>query len=94
MTFTISSKEFSPKGEIDLSNRNLQTEEGWPGVASSQAEIVAIAEECACKMALVVGRPQDLVSVGITGHAAPNHDSGGVAAEEFLSITVSVRRLE
>jgi hypothetical protein len=58
--------------------------------AEQQAQLDA-ATEAARALAQVVGRPDDLVQVSLTGHANPSHAPRQGWADEMVTVTVSAR---
>lgn len=65
----------------------------WPpGCETAATDQVKAARDAAFRLLYAVGRPNEPVTVSISGHANPGHEPYEGAGDEYITVTVHTHR--
>jgi hypothetical protein len=70
----------------------VQAVEGVPEPSIETSAHLEAIIEAATRLAAAIGRPEDALSVSVTGHSNPDHAPAEGWADEFITVTVAVSR--
>jgi hypothetical protein len=78
-------------GDLHAAGAGAPTQFSDPDAADAVSEHVTAIHEAAMRLAEVVGRPEDNVSVHVSGHANPGHGPRDGYADEMITLTVTAK---